>query len=195
MNSLAELDHLDLNPAAKGQVAALVQSLLDQVERDAKLLHLKEAEIQEKNAAIKAKDFKIEALTYELAHLRRMRYGVKSEVLSSVQQDLFEETLATDLAAIEAEIEQLADKQPGDTVVKPKRPRAGRQPLPDHLPRTESATNLKTACAENAAIPIWSKSVKTSPNNFMSNPLNFPSSGALLNKSKNGQSSPILAHF
>ena len=136
MKSLAELDHLDLAPAAKKHLAALVQSLLDQAERDAKLLHLKEAEIQEKNAAIKAKDFKIEALTHELAHLRRMRYGVKSEVLSKVQQDLFEETLTTDLAAIEAEIEQLAD-QPGNTVVKPKRPRAGRQPLPAHLPRTE----------------------------------------------------------
>jgi transposase len=144
MNSLAELEHLDLEPAAKRQVAAVVQSLLDQVERKAALLLLKEAEIQEKNAkllakesAIKAKDFKIEALTHELAHSRRMRYGVKSEALSRVQQDLFEETLATDLAAIEAEIEQLADPQPGDTVIKPKRPRAGRQPLPDHLPRTE----------------------------------------------------------
>lgn len=144
MNSLAELDHLDLDPAAKRQVAAVVQSLLDQVERKAALLLLKEAEIQEKNAkllakesAIKAKDFKIEALTHELAHIRRMRYGVKSEALSRVQQDLFDETLTTDLAAIEAEIEQLADPQPGDTVIKPKRPRAGRQPLPDHLPRTE----------------------------------------------------------
>jgi transposase len=144
MNSLAELDHLDLDPTAQLQVAALFQSLLDQTEHDAKLLLLKEAEIQEKNAniqakdcVIKAKDFKIEALTYELAHIRRMRYGVKSEVLSKVQQDLFEETLLTDLAAIEAEIEQLADKQPNDTVVKPKRPRAGRQPLPTHLPRTE----------------------------------------------------------
>lgn len=137
MKSLAELEHLDLNPAAKKHVAALIQSLLDQAEHDAKLLHLKEAEIQAKESAIKAKDFKIEALTHELAHIRRMRYGVKSEALTRVQHDLFEETLATDLAAIEAEIEQLAGKQPGNTVTKPKRPRAGRQPLPDHLPRTE----------------------------------------------------------
>ena len=144
MKSLAELDHLDLEPAAKKQVAALVQSLRDQVERDAQLLQLKEAEIQAQNAdilakdaVIKAKDFKIEALTHELAHLRRMRYGVKSEMLSKLQQDLFAETWASDLAAIEAEIEQLADQQPGETVAKPKRPRAGRQPLPDHLPRIE----------------------------------------------------------
>lgn len=84
MNSLAELDHLDLDPAAKNQIAALFQSLLDQAERDAKLLHLKDSEILAKDAAIKAKDFKIEALTHELAHIRRMRYGVKSEVISKV---------------------------------------------------------------------------------------------------------------
>jgi len=50
---------------------------------------------------------------------------------------VFEETLDTDLSAIEAEVEQLQDGQPCDTVAKPKRPRAGRQPLPDHLPRIE----------------------------------------------------------
>ena len=123
MNPLAKLDHLNLNPAAKSEVAALIQSLLDQCERDAK--------------TIKAKDFKIEALTHELAHIRRIRYGVKSETLSPLQRDVFEETWNTDLSAIEAEVEQLQDDQPCDTVAKPKRPRAGRQPLSDHLPRIE----------------------------------------------------------
>jgi transposase len=123
MNPLAELDHLDLNPAAKTQVAAMIQALLNQTERDAK--------------TIQAKDCKIEALTHELAQLRRIRFGVKSEILSPLQRDVFEETLDTDLSAIEAEVEQLRDDQPCETVVKPKRPRAGRQPLPDHLPRIE----------------------------------------------------------
>ena len=40
-------------------------------------------------------------------------------------------------AAIEADVEELADVQLCVTVVKPKRPRAGSQPLPDHLPRIE----------------------------------------------------------
>jgi len=123
MNPLAELDSLDLDPVAKSQVAAMFQTLLAQVERDAK--------------TIQAKDLKIETLTHELAHIRRIRFGVKSETLSPLQRDLFEETLDTDLAAIAAEVEQLQDDQPGDTVAKPKRPRAGRQPLPDHLPRIE----------------------------------------------------------
>jgi hypothetical protein len=167
MNPIAELDHLNLDATAKTQVAELIQALLDRAERDA--------------LTIQAKDFKIEALTLELAHIRRIRYGVKSEALSPLQRDVFEETWNTDLSAIEAEIEQLADDQPGDTIVKPKRPRAGRQPLPDHLPRTcalwvsSTATNPNPASADTAA-RTWSKSGKMSPNNSMLNP---PSSSCI----------------
>ena len=122
MKILNQLDELNLDVTAKTQVAALVQSLLDQVKKDAETLQ--------------AKDLKIQALILELAHLRRIRYGVKNEALSSAQRDLFEETCTEDLAAVEAEVEQ-AGEQAGSTVIKPKRPRAGRQPLPAHLPRIE----------------------------------------------------------
>ena len=57
----------------------MVQSLLEQVKTDA--------------ATIQAKDLKIQALVLELSLLRRMRYGVKSEALSGIQKDLFEEVL------------------------------------------------------------------------------------------------------
>jgi len=113
---------LNLDAATKTQVAALVQALLDQVKKDAETLQ--------------AKDLKIQALILELAHLRRLRYGVKNEALSGLQRDLFEETCTEDIAALMAEVEQ-ADEQAGSTVTKPKRPRAGRQPLPPHLPRLE----------------------------------------------------------
>jgi len=122
MKILDQLDELNLDAAAKTQVAALVQSLLDQVKKDAETLQ--------------AKDLKIQALILELAHLRRLRYGVKNEALSGLQRDLFEETSTEDLAALMAEVEQ-ADDPAGATVTKPKRPRAGRQPLPPHLPRIE----------------------------------------------------------
>ena len=49
MNPLAKLDQLNLEPAAKTEVAALIQSLIEQAERDAKI--------------IQAKDVKIAALT------------------------------------------------------------------------------------------------------------------------------------
>jgi len=144
MKTPAELTAFDLETATKTELAALVQSLLEQVQRDADTLAAKDAEIkcnvaqiEANKAVIQAKDVKIEALTHELAHIRRIRYGVKSESLTLLQRDMFEETWNTDLSAIEAEVEQLQDDQPFDTVAKPKRPRAGRQPLPDHLPRIE----------------------------------------------------------
>ena len=53
---------------------------------------------------------------------------VKSECLGLLQHDMFEETLDIDLAAIATEIEQLSDDRSHNTVVQPKRPRAGRPP-------------------------------------------------------------------
>lgn len=123
MNPVAELDQLSLEPSAKTQVAQLIQSLMEQQARDAKLIH--------------TKDVKIAALTHELAYYKRIRFSRKSEALAPLQRDVFEETWNTDISAIEAEVEQLQDTNPGETVTRPKRPRAGRQSLPPHLPRIE----------------------------------------------------------
>ena len=87
------------------------------------------------------RDVKIDKLTLELAYLRRMKFGVKSEALITGNRDLFDETLAADLAACEArlaeerEAAEMGPHQPPPE--KPKRERAGRQPLPEHLPRVE----------------------------------------------------------
>jgi len=87
--------------------------------------------------ALKAAELKIQALTLELAHHRRMRFGQNSESLAAAgQRELFEAALAADLAASEAELEEarhaLTPKAPRQP-----RARAGRQPLPPHLPRVE----------------------------------------------------------
>ncbi|MBK9327367.1 MAG: IS66 family transposase [Hydrogenophilales bacterium] len=103
-----------------------VQALLDQLQQQA-------AETARLSAALKHAEAKNQALTLELAHLRRLRFGAKSEALSAEQRDLFQETLETDIAACEAEAEQAVPE------AKPcaKRERAGRQPIPSHLPRIE----------------------------------------------------------
>ncbi|MCB0138243.1 MAG: transposase, partial [Caldilineaceae bacterium] len=67
-----------------------MSDMLDQRQRDA--------------ATIKAANLKIQALTLELAHLRRLRFGNKSEAFSPEQRELFQETWDTDLGAIEAEV-------------------------------------------------------------------------------------------
>lgn len=114
MKTLAQLDHLNLDPDVRTQV----QMLLEQSQKE-----------------IHSQALKIQALTMELAYLRRIQFGKKSESLSPKHPDLFEETLQSDLAAVNAEIEQLDPSAKAQA--KPPRSRAGRQPLPDHLPRIE----------------------------------------------------------
>jgi Transposase IS66 family. len=125
MKRLAELNALNLDEVTQIRVAALVQSLIEEAQ-------FKELKLQQAQQEAKAKDLKIQALTLELATLRRIRYGVKSEALSREQLDLFQEACDEDLAAVETEVELLAEP-----ASKPKRQRAGRQPLPAHLPRIE----------------------------------------------------------
>jgi hypothetical protein len=52
MNSLAKLDQLNLDATTKNQVTALMQALIDQVDRDAALLQSKEATINSQAALI-----------------------------------------------------------------------------------------------------------------------------------------------
>lgn len=83
MKPLAQLDQLNLDTDTQQQVARIVQALLDQAQQE-----------------IHAQALKIEALTMELAHLRRIRFGAKSESLSSNQLSLFEESVLADIAAV-----------------------------------------------------------------------------------------------
>jgi transposase len=117
-----------------------VQTLIDQAqEAAAESIRLSE-QITRRDTELHAAHTKIQALTLELAHLRRMRFGVRSEALSAEQRDLFQETLASDLAAAQAELaKQQAEASATTEAQAPRaaRIRAGRQPLPEHLPRIE----------------------------------------------------------
>jgi hypothetical protein len=152
MKSWLPLDQLNLDADTKKQVSDMIQTLLDQAQKE-----------------IRAQELKIQALTLELAHLRRIRFDRRNESLtlfpSQSQPDLFEETMQTDTAAVTAEIEQL-DSSAKQGANKPPRIRAGRQPLPDHLPRIEHRHEPPSANAGNVAV-IWSKSAKTSLNSWM----------------------------
>jgi len=91
----------------------------------------RDAELERRTNELKNAELKIQALTLELAHHKRIRFWSKSEALTAEQRELFQESWSADLAAIEAEVEQKTKPAPA------KRPRAGRQPLPAHLPRIE----------------------------------------------------------
>lgn len=138
MDLHAELARLNATLELTDWVAGTVQKLIDQAQEEAaKSIHLSE-QIARRDTDLHAAQTKIQALVHELVHLRRMRYGARSEAFTGEERDLFQETLASDIAAVEARLAQKQEEQAETAPVqKPPRPRAGRQPLPDHLPRIE----------------------------------------------------------
>jgi transposase len=133
----AELAELIDDPGVASSVTHLVEKLLTEARDDAER---KARELDRQSLELHAAQTKIQALTLELAYLKRMRYGVKSETLDAEARDLFQETLASDIAAAKMELERRQAESVVPTVpTTPKAPRerAGRQALPDHLPRIE----------------------------------------------------------
>ena len=107
-----------LDDATRG----MVEQLLQRIERDAREINWRDA--------------KIEKLTFEMAQLKRVQFGVKSEQLDVAQKHLFDESVNADLAAIEAELNELkAGVVPTDAPNEKSRPK--RAALPANLPRVE----------------------------------------------------------
>lgn len=124
----AELERIVADPALAESIAQLLQ----------KHVAAAHAIVAHRDTELHAARTKIQALTLELAHLKRMRYGVKSETLDAQARDLFQETLDADIAAAQMELAR-RQAEPAIAPATPKAPRerAGRQALPDHLPRIE----------------------------------------------------------
>src|SRR5690606_37696112 len=84
----------DLNQLSADQLRQLAADLLSRVEhQDRELTYTKTLN---------------QKLTHELALLKRHRFAKRSEQLSALQGELLEELVDADIAAIEAELEQLS---------------------------------------------------------------------------------------
>lgn len=95
-------------------------------------------QVQSQAREIAWRDAKLEKVNFELAQLKRWKFGAKTEAMTAEQRALFQDTMAEDEASLQA---QLAALQAGLPEVPrtPKAPRAKprRQALPDHLERVE----------------------------------------------------------
>ena len=114
--------------------AEITQSNLAQPVRDHVLSAINQAKAETEKSAqlerqLKHAELKIQALTLELAHHKRLRFGVKNEALSSAQRELFVEDWSSDNAALEQNVEAL------QTTPRAPRRQSGRQALPENLPR------------------------------------------------------------
>jgi transposase len=82
-----------------------------------------------------------EKITHEMAALKRLKFAAKSEGFNAVQRSLLEETIDTDLADLEAQINQARPSAPAAVAKQiPKR-----APLPAELPRREIRHELESS--------------------------------------------------
>ena len=91
------------------------------------------AQVGENERELRYRKTRIDQLTHEIAMLRRLHFGKRSEQLNAEQMSLLNEAIDADLAALEIELEQL---QP-DTAPDKQRQKPKRAPLPPQLPRTD----------------------------------------------------------
>ena len=129
MNSCANLSLKAPDPALPDWVKAQVLAL--------------QSQLAERDAELKRRELKIQPLTLELAHHRRIRFGCKSEVFTPERRDLFIDACDEDGAAIVAELAQKTPRTPRA------HKRSGRHRLPAELPRIEHRHDLASCtCAQ-----------------------------------------------
>ena len=140
MLELRNLTAHDLQGLTPDAVAALARQMLEHIEQQAGQLQQKDREIERKDREIALREAKLEKVQFELARLKRWKFGAKTEAMSADQRRLFEETLAEDEAGLQAQLDALRAqvRQAGQgTPPKPPPRRPRRQALPEHLRRVE----------------------------------------------------------
>lgn len=130
MDIAAEIAAFDLPPELAGRLEQWVAQTRSEAERA-------NAEATRLARELKARELKCEALVHELARLKRLRFGATSEALSANMRDLFDETLASDIAACEAHLAALRETEDSPKAAPRQSKRNGRAPLPAHLERIE----------------------------------------------------------
>ncbi len=107
--------------------------------------------IVERDRAIVYKDSRIAVLSAEIARLQRVQFAARSEKMDPEQRALFDESMAADIAAVEAEIEALQTPAAG-AGPRPARVQAKRRALPPELPRVETRHEPESCtCAQCGA--------------------------------------------
>ncbi|HQC96198.1 MAG TPA: IS66 family transposase zinc-finger binding domain-containing protein, partial [Aquabacterium sp.] len=118
------IDTAQLPPDLSAEAAALITRLQQQVQAQAREIAWAHA--------------KLEKVNFELARLKRWKFGAKTEAMTAQQRALFQDMLAEDEASLQAQLAELQRGLP-EAPKTPKAPRAKprRQALPEHLERVE----------------------------------------------------------
>lgn len=116
--------HMDLTQIDP-EVVALIGQLQHKVEAQAREIVLRDA--------------RLEKVNFELARLKRWKFGAKTEAMDAQQRALFQDTLFEDEASLQAQLAALQAEIPAGDAKAPKAParKPRRQALPAHLRRVE----------------------------------------------------------
>jgi transposase len=152
MLSMRDLKAQDLQGLAPDAVTALAAQMLEHMQHQANELESKDRELESKGHELELKqklierkdrdiawrDAKLEKVTFELARLKRWKFGAKTEAMTASQRQMFQDTLLEDEADLQAQLAALQAALP-KTSAAPKAPRRRprREALPDHLRRVE----------------------------------------------------------
>ena len=152
MLSMRDLKAQDLPGLTPAGLAALAAQMLghiqqqdeqlalndQELQRKAGEIECKAAEIERKDREIAWRDAKLEKVNFELARLKRWKFGAKTEAMTAEQRQLFQDTLAEDEASLQAQLAALQAGLPETPKTAPAaRAKPRRQALPEHLQRVE----------------------------------------------------------
>ena len=130
-------------PESADELKALTAALLAQLAERDRRIETQAAQLASQTTQIQHQTIHIDKLKFELARLKRWRFGATSEAVGSEQIALWEAELDGDIAAAEARLEQLAGAAAPETPPKaPPKKAPKRKPLPDTLPRIEERHEL-----------------------------------------------------
>jgi transposase len=111
---------------------SLARQLMSTLGEQTEVIESTQAALAAKAKEVQFKDTVIAKLSFEMATLRRAKFGRTAETLDAQQRALFEEAIDEDLAAIDVQLDAVGPKKPSQEKRQPKR-----TPIPDDLPRTE----------------------------------------------------------
>jgi transposase len=140
------MDHTQLNTITDVQtLRALVAEKLEIIAEHEQVIAEREhviarheRTITQHERTITEREARISVLTAEIARLRRAQFAARSEKMDPAQRALFEEAMAADIAAVEAELEALQSPAPSPASTACPRQTPKRRPLPEDLERIET---------------------------------------------------------
>ncbi len=132
------MDHAQLLTVTDVQtLRALVVEKLQIIADRERVIATRDLVIARHERTITERDANIAKLTAEIARLRRTQFAARSEKMDPTQRALFDESMAEDIAAVEAQLEALQSVSTGS---EPSHPRCApkRRVLPENLERVEA---------------------------------------------------------